>query len=117
MRHPTARVRRDSVISSRILAIVIALVAVTGLSLTSISDVTWEQRSLVFAMFAITGCSYANWRHDRSRTLPVYAAISGIYTVFFSLALFWVTPVSPSFLDRGALLPEEALTGSLRMVV
>jgi hypothetical protein len=96
---------------------VFALLAVIGLSLTSVNEVTLEQRALVFVIFALTTCSYANWRRDRTRTLPVYAAVSGMYSLFFGLALFWLPPVSPSYLDRQALLPGEALTASLRMVL
>ena len=107
----------NSKLHSQFVAILIALLAVTGLSLTSINEVTWEQRALAFVMFALSGCSYARWRYDAHRALPVYALISGSYTLFFALALFWVTPVSPSYFDQGALLPQEAVTGSLRMVV
>ena len=107
----------DGASHSWALPILFALLAVIGLSLTSRNEVTWEQHALVFIMFALSACSYAHWSRHRKRTLPVYAAVTGMYSLFFGLALFWVVPVSPSYLDQGALLPQEALTASLRMVV
>jgi hypothetical protein len=108
---------RDDALRSRSVAVLSAAFAVVGLSLTSINEVTWEQRALVFMMFTMSGWSYAGWRPDQSRRFPVYAMISLVYALFFALALFWVAPISPSFLDQGKRFSEEALTASLRMVV
>jgi hypothetical protein len=107
----------DDVLRARFLALVLALLAVTGLSLTAINEVTWEQRGLVFVMFALSGCSYAHWRYDRRRTLPVYAVVSGVYTLFLCPGAVLGDAGVAHYMDQGVPLPQEALTASLRMVV
>ena len=71
-------------------------VFITGaLWLTSANSVNLLQGAMAFLMLLLPWWSYQQWRESGSQGLPLFAAATLIYWLYFSLQLFWG--------DRGAI--------------
>lgn len=82
--------------------------------LISPNDISWIQLLFAFVLLQIPWTAYLNWKKRDDEKLSIFAVISLMYWIYYSLALFWgsrtVSGMQSSFEEN---VPPEAITWSL----
>lgn len=86
--------------------------------LISPNDISWIQLLFAFVLLQIPWTGYLDWKKRDDEKLSIFAIISLMYYVYYSLALFWgsrtVSGMQSSFEEN---VPPEAITWSLAAVL
>jgi O-antigen polysaccharide polymerase Wzy len=83
--------------------------------ITSTNPVAPTATVCAYLIFQLAWGSYLFWKHQNQTGLPVFALIASVYSIYFSLALFWGERVL--FLARIIPVSEEFVTQTMEMAV
>ena len=94
-----------------------AAVTTLLLWLTSPNQVSLVQGSAAFLLLLFPLWSYWHWRQKRLRGLPLFAAASAMYWLFFALQVFWGDRLAPDWRNPARQIGDEAITQAMLLVV
>jgi hypothetical protein len=93
----------------------IPFVATVFFWLTSPNDISAVQGTAGFLLLALPFWLYSEWKRSGYQRLPLLAAITALYWLYFGLQLFWGTRLSMA--NRGRVVSEAAVTQTMLLVL
>ncbi len=85
------------------------------LALSRFSSLSITGAELIYAcLFLTIGIhAYLSWARGAGAKIPIWPLVCGVHFVFYGMAIFLSTRLSPSRYDRGLNLPDEVLADSM----
>jgi hypothetical protein len=90
-----------------------AAALLAALTLAATQTLSGPQLLCAAMLLFFTVKAYLTWMDSRETNTPVWALLCAAHFVFYGLAIFGAERESPSWYDRGAILPDSSLTAAM----